>query len=116
MIKNEWYKDLLQKYDADFRSMQFLLLQKSQNEQNQTQRAPPEPDNNMLIHELIKKKTQIGDLEKKNNHLAEEYVKAKGKFHESRPARVLEEMVKNKNEVKNKLIIIKGNCNFKITY
>lgn len=78
--------------------MQQLLLN-----QNHPQETPKpvqnQVDTNILLHELIQKKTQIDHLQKENNHLAENYVKIKGNFNDSRPARVLEQMVKDKNEV-----------------
>ena len=78
--------------------MQQLIL--NQNRKPEPQIPPQNQiETNILLQELIQKKTQIGDLQKENQELADNYVKVKGNLSESRPARVLEQMVRDKNEV-----------------
>ena len=56
-------------------------------------------ENYALINDLLMKKDRIGQLEKENMQLAGEYLKAREKGKEGRPLAVLEQMVKDKNEV-----------------
>lgn len=81
--------------------MQGMLLNQMQHKQQAP--SPQEVDNQLqtqtLMGELMKKKSRVVDLEKENRQLAEEYLKAKAGSDSAKPARVLEEMVKDKNQV-----------------
>ena len=93
--RNEWCKDLLKQYDTDLKLLQGMLLNQMQNNQN----IAPQFDNQNLVQELIKKKGRVSELEKENRNLAQEFIKSKNESKDSAPVVVLQEMVKDKNQV-----------------
>ena len=80
--------------------MQSFLINNLQQKQT-VNNTPNQYQNQLLLDELLKKKAQVGDLQKENLHLANEYLKVKDNKSQSTPIKVLEEMVKDKNQVKN---------------
>jgi hypothetical protein len=95
--RNDWCKDLLRQYDTDLKLLQGMLLNQMQN--NQRMPNQHEFDNQALVQELIKKKGKVDQLEKENRDLAQEFLKSKNEPKDSKPVVVLQEMVKEKNQV-----------------
>jgi hypothetical protein len=108
--RNDWCKDLLRQYDSDLKLLQGMLLNQMQN--NRPMQNQNHDDNHqVLIQELRKKKGIVNQLEKENQNLAQEFIKAKQEKKDSKPTIVLQEMVKEKNQVK---LLIEGNSHHEI--
>ena len=102
-MKEQWYNGLIGDYQSECRKLRNLLrdqLQKpKRNQKGDSDTSNQNKENLVLLQELLMKRQQVGTLENENKNLVHQFLKSKQERTGTLPVKVLEQLLKDKNEV-----------------